>query len=186
MLDSELIDRIRDIFLHPRPHVSISSATALLGWSRREMADALAAGEITSMPAPGGQWICREELLAKAMELWPLETIEEALGLDADTALPAALRLADLRTRVPRYHLAMLIYLAARHGTSIRDVLIRSLDDLASLHAEELSAMVPGFAAAVAWPEGADAGAPFVKAFAWGGVAGKYLVSLGVTGRHYH
>jgi hypothetical protein len=167
MLDSELIDRIRDIFLHLGPHVSISSAAALLGWSRREMTDALADGEITAIPAPGGPWICREELLAKALELWPLETIEEALGADADTALPPALRLADLRTRIPRYHLTMLIYLAARHGTSISDVLIRGLDDLASLYADELSAAVPGFAAAMAWPEGAGAIAPFVKAFAW-------------------
>jgi hypothetical protein len=166
MLDSELIDRIRDIFLHPRPLVSLSSATALLGWSRREMTDALAAGEITSTPTPGSPSICRHELQAKAMELWPLETIEAALGPDAAAILPPALRLADLRTRIPRYHLAMLIYLAARHGTSIGDVLTRSLDDLASLHADELSAMVPGFAAAMAWPEGVDAGAPLVKTFA--------------------
>jgi hypothetical protein len=47
----------------------------------------------------------------------------------------------------------MLIYLAARHGTSISDVLICGLDGLASIHAEELSAAVPGFAAAMAWPE---------------------------------
>lgn len=172
MLDSELIDRIRDIFLHPRPHVSISSATALLGWSSLEMTDALAAGEITAITRPYGQWICRSELLAKALEVWPLETIEEALGPDAGTALPDALRLADLRTRIPRYHLAMLIYLAARHGTSIGDILIRGLDDLASLYAEELLAMVPGFAAAMAWPDSAGVTTPFVKAFAWRGAPG--------------
>ena len=44
MLEPTLIDRIRHIFLYPRPHVSISSATTLLGWSRAQMKDAIATG----------------------------------------------------------------------------------------------------------------------------------------------
>ena len=45
MLDQDLINRIRAIFLHQRPHVSISEATVLLGWSRGEMTQAIAAGD---------------------------------------------------------------------------------------------------------------------------------------------
>jgi hypothetical protein len=41
MLEPELISRIRHIFLHPGPHVSITQATRLLGWSRRQMSDAI-------------------------------------------------------------------------------------------------------------------------------------------------
>ncbi|MGH9418671.1 MAG: hypothetical protein ACRD3J_01760 [Thermoanaerobaculia bacterium] len=43
-LESAIIDRIRHIFLHPRPHVSISQATGLLGWTRRQMIEAIDAG----------------------------------------------------------------------------------------------------------------------------------------------
>lgn len=44
MLEPDLISRIRHIFLQPRPHVSIMQATGLLGWSRREMSEAIEAG----------------------------------------------------------------------------------------------------------------------------------------------
>jgi hypothetical protein len=50
MLELELINRIRDIFLHQRPRVSISAATALLGWSPNQMTEAIAAGEIELTP----------------------------------------------------------------------------------------------------------------------------------------
>lgn len=41
MLDPDLIERIRTIFLHDQPYVSIAEATALLGWSRNEMTVAI-------------------------------------------------------------------------------------------------------------------------------------------------
>src|SRR6266849_267771 len=103
MLEADLIDRIRHIFLHPRPHVSISQATALLGWSRREMGDAIAAGEVELMATPLGKWVWRKELIAKALEVWPLEIIEEALGVHADRVLPDAVRTKEVRARLPRY-----------------------------------------------------------------------------------
>jgi hypothetical protein len=46
MLDQDLINRIRTIFLHQRPHVSIAEATVLLGWSGGEMSRAIEAGEV--------------------------------------------------------------------------------------------------------------------------------------------
>jgi hypothetical protein len=92
-------------------------------------------------------------LMAKAVELWPREAIEEALGSDADRVLPHAVRLAELRAQVPRYHVAMLEYFAAQHRTTVSDVLTRELDGVASAHARELSAVVPGFGAALGWPD---------------------------------
>jgi hypothetical protein len=149
MLDPDLITRIRNIFLHPRPHVTVAAATALLGWSRAEMNAAVEGGEIVVIATDVDRWIWREELMAKAFGLWPAAIIEEALGSDAAAVLPAALRTAELRARLPRYQLAMLEYLAEREGTTVSDVLVRELEDVASGRAEELSAAIPGFGAAL-------------------------------------
>ena len=153
MLEPTVINSIRHIFLHPRPHVSISQATDLLGWTRTEMKEAIAAGEVLLMETPLGKWVWREELMAKALERWTREAIEEALGAEAEAVLPHAARLAELRARIPRYQLAMLEYLAEQQRTTVSDVLTRELEGVASEHAQELSAVVPGFGAAMAWPD---------------------------------
>jgi hypothetical protein len=41
MLEPDLISRIRRIFLQPRPHVGIMQAEGLLGWTRRQMSEAI-------------------------------------------------------------------------------------------------------------------------------------------------
>ena len=153
MLEPAVIHLIRHIFLHPRPHVSISQATDLLGWSRAQMTAAIAAGEISLMQTPLGKWFRREELMAKALETWTREAIEEALGAEAEAVLPNAVRLAELRARIPRYQLAMLEYFAGEQRTTVSDVLTRELEGVASEHADVLSTVVPGFATALAWPE---------------------------------
>jgi hypothetical protein len=154
MLDADVIDRIRHIFLHPRPHVSISQATALLGWTWRQMNEAIAAGDVELMTTPIGKWFWRHELMSKALEKWPLDVIEEALGDDADGVLPQAIRTKELRVRLPRHHVDMLEYWAEQGQTTVSGVVARELDGIASAHADELSAAIPGFADALAWPEG--------------------------------
>jgi hypothetical protein len=160
MLDSDTVNRIRHIFLHDRPHVSISQATALLGWARAGMTAAIAAGEVELMQTSLGKWVRREELMAKALEAWPLDVVEEALGPDAERVLPHALRTAELRVRLPRHHVAMLEYRAGQRRTTVSGVLARELDAIASADAEELSAVIPGFAAALAWPDAETAQLP--------------------------
>src|ERR1043165_5982181 len=81
---------------YQRPHVSISEATVFLGWSRTEMFAAIAAGEIEVTSTALGSWIWREELMTKALEVWPPDVIEDALGADADSVLPAGVRLAEV------------------------------------------------------------------------------------------
>jgi hypothetical protein len=154
MLDPDVIDRIRHIFLHPRPHLSIFQATLLLGWTRRQMDEAIASGDIELMTTPIGKWFWRHELMSKALETWPLDVIEEALGADADGVLPQAIRTKELRVRLPRHHVDMLEYRAEQGRTTVSGVLARELDGIASAHADELSAAIPGFAEALAWPEG--------------------------------
>jgi hypothetical protein len=148
MLEPELAERIRRIFLQPRPHVSIMTATRLLGWTSRQMTAAIGSGAIVLTSTPLGKWVWREDLVAKAFELWSHETIEEALGAEA-SILPAALRTRELRARLPGYHVDMLHYFAEQERTTVSHVLTRELDDLASANAEELSAAIPGFGVAL-------------------------------------
>jgi len=160
MLDHDLITRIRNIFLHQRPHVSIAEATVLLGWSRGEMSHAIAAGEVEVTATYVGKWLWREELMAKALEIWSWEVIEEALGADAAGELPEAARLIDLRVRLPRHQVAMLEHFAERERTTVSAVLARELDGVASAHSEELSGAIVGFADALAWPDPESAQLP--------------------------
>jgi hypothetical protein len=154
MLETDVIERIRHIFLHPRPHVSISQAMALLGWPRRQMSEAIEAGEVELWTTPVGKWFPRAEMMAKSLEVWPLHVIEEALGAEADGVLPQAIRTAELRVRLPRHHIDMLEYREDQQETTVSGVLARELDGIASAHIEELSSALPGFADAMAWPAG--------------------------------
>jgi hypothetical protein len=144
MLDPDVIDRIRRIFLNPRPHLSISQATLLLGWTSRQMNEAIDSGDVELMTTPLGKWFWRHELMSKALETWPLDVIEEALGADADGVLPRAIRTKELRVRLPRHHVDMLEYRAEQGRTTVSGVLARELDGIASAHADELSAAIPG------------------------------------------
>jgi len=156
MLNREIVNRIRHIFLHPRPHVSMTTAAALLGWSHLQMRKAIARGEIDVMTTPLATWVWREELMSKALELWNLDVIEAALGDDAAGVLPAAIRTCELRARVPRYQAAMLEHMAQQEATTVSAILTRELEDVASAHLEELSSAISGFAAALEWPAVSD------------------------------
>ena len=94
--------------------------------------------------------------MAKALELWSPEVIEEALGVDGVGVLPEAVRLIDLHVRLPRHQVAMLEHFAERDRTTVSGVLARELDGVASASSDELSWAVVGFADALAWPD-ADA-----------------------------
>ncbi len=76
--------------------------------------------------------------MAKALEVWPLHVIEEALGDGADGVLPQAIRCAELRVRLPRHHIDMLEYRADQQETTVSGVLARELDGVASAHIEEV------------------------------------------------
>jgi hypothetical protein len=128
-------------------------AAELLGMTLKVMKREIEDGTIVAVSTGLGQRVTREELIAAAMRMWEQTVIEEALGDAAATVLPEAIRLVELRARVPRYQREMLVYLARQHGTTVDEVLTRELEDVACAHSEELSAAVPGFAFALAWPE---------------------------------
>jgi hypothetical protein len=120
----------------------------ILGELRREVG----MGAIVAVPTSLGRRAAREELMAAAMQRWEQGVIEEALDDEAPHVLPEAIRLVELRARVPRYQRDMLQYFARQEGRSVDDVLTRNLEDMACANAEELRAALPGFGMALAWP----------------------------------
>jgi hypothetical protein len=98
---------------------------------------------------PLARWIPRSELMSKALETWPLDLIEDALGPRRLRILPEAICTAELRVRLPRHAIAMLEYRAGQHRTTIRGILIHDLDDVASTSADEYAAATLRFAAVI-------------------------------------
>jgi hypothetical protein len=155
MLDQTTLSRIRHIFFHPRPSFALMTAADLLGMTLKELRREIEDGSIVAVSTGLGQRVTREEMIAAAMRLGAQGVIEEALGDEAAAVLPDAIRLVELRARVPRYQREMLRYLAQRHGTTVDEVLTRELEDVACAYSQELAAAVPGFEIAVGWPESA-------------------------------
>jgi hypothetical protein len=141
---------IRRIFLTPRPNVALFTAADLLGTTLAELKRDIDDGVIVAVSTPLGPRMSKEELMAAAMRVWEQSAIETALGEDAAALLPEAIRLVELRARVPRYQRDVLRELARREGTSVDAVLARELEDVASAHAEELASVLPGLADALA------------------------------------
>ena len=150
-MDESTRSRIRHIFLSPRPNFALMTAAHLLGMTLKELKREIEDGKIVAVSTALGQRMTREELVAVAMETWEQSVIEAALGKDAAAVLPEAIRLVELRARVPRYQRDVLLALARREGTSVDAVLTRELEDVVSAHAEELTG-VPGLSMAMQWP----------------------------------
>jgi hypothetical protein len=142
---------IRQIFLNPRPHVAYMTAADRLGISFLELKAEIAEGTIVAVSTGVGMRVSKEEMIAAAMRTWPQAVIEEALGDDAARVMPEAVRLVELRARVPRYQKEMLQWLARRNQTSVDDVLTRELEDVVCTYAEELESDIPGFHEAMEW-----------------------------------
>jgi hypothetical protein len=115
------------------------------------MKAAIKGGEIAAATACSGKVIERDELAAQALQLWPVEPIEQALGAQAARVLPESVRTRPLRARLPRYQLAMLEYVAEKQHTTVSSLLALAVDDFATDHADELSSIIPGLAEALFW-----------------------------------
>jgi hypothetical protein len=156
MLEPALIQRIRGIFLHHEPRVTIADAARLLGWSRAEMDAAIRDGEIELVETCSGKRVELRELAAYALQQWPLTAIEEALGRDATLIVPPALRTRKLTVRLPRYQIGALQVLAGDGRESVDAMLTRMFEELTDLNQERLARLIPGLAEAMAWPEAGE------------------------------
>ena len=151
------VQKIRSLFLSPYPTYSIAEAADLLAMDCREVRGWIQSGELEGVKSDEGLAVPWSELVSFGMDFWSQEVVEEALGADAVEVIPELLRLVDLEVRIPRMQVVTLERLAARSGETVSSVLARELRDLVSVHSEWLSVQVPGFVAALAWPEGVAA-----------------------------
>lgn len=145
---------IRTLFLHPRPTYSITEVATILGMEWRDVRGWMESGELEGVDTDEGLVVPWAELVSFGMELWSQEIVEEALGGDVARAIPELVRLTELNVRIPRMEVVALERVAARERQTISAVLARELRDFVSVHSEWLSVEVPGFAAAMEWPEG--------------------------------
>jgi hypothetical protein len=158
-MDSRSTCRIRRLFLQPRLTYPLPAAARLLGKPRRELRQWVEAGELEAMDSADGPVVAWEELVSFGMELWSQEAVDAALGADTVRAIPELLQLAELEVRIPRLEIVALERVASREGRAVGALLARELLDFLSAHADFLSAEIPAFAAALAWPESAGAAA---------------------------
>jgi hypothetical protein len=144
---------IRRLFLEPKDTYSIRDAAEILSMPLRDVLGWMEVGELEGVDTPHGLILSWGELASFAMGFWSQESIEEALGADLADAIPEFLRLADLEVRIPRLQIIALERLAQRDGKSIDAVLARELLDTVSAHSEYLAKAIPGFSAALRWPQ---------------------------------
>jgi hypothetical protein len=144
---------IRALFLSPKPTYPIPEGASLLGVEIGELRRWMEVGEIEGVETDGGLAVSWAELVSFGMDFWSQEAVEEALGDGLGEAIPELLRLTELEVRIPRMQVVTLERLAAADGQTVSAVLARELRDLVSVHAQWLSAQVPGFAEALLWPE---------------------------------
>jgi hypothetical protein len=142
--------QIRELFLNSRPNYSPAAAAEAVGMSLEEVWGANAVGELEADENGDVPWA---ELVSFAMDFWDQAEVEAALGDDLANVLPELLQLAELEVRIPRLEIAALERIAIRDGRSVDAVLARELGDLVSAESSWLSREVPGFAAALSWPE---------------------------------
>jgi hypothetical protein len=142
--------RIRELFLHPRPSYSPVAAAEAVGMSVEEVWGANAVGELEADESGDVPWA---ELVSFAMDFWDQAEVEAALGAELPNVLPDLLQLADLEVRIPRLEIVALERMAVRDGRSVDAVLARELRDLVSAESAWLVSEIPGFAAALSWPE---------------------------------
>lgn len=143
---------IRRIFLDPKSVYSDAEAAEMLGMEPLDLKRRMESGEIEGVRNCCGVTVSREELISFAMDFWPQEMIEEALGDDVAYAIPELLRLARLEVRLPRFEIVAVERLAERDGKSVNAVLARELLDVVSANSGYLATQIRGFKRALHWP----------------------------------
>jgi len=156
MPHSSVLANIRAIFLHPMAHVTTRHAAALLGWSMTQLRIAITQGDLETETTCSGIRVPLAEVATIARDRWQPVLIERALGENAKDILPDVLRTRSVSLRLSKYLVATLHHLAVKEGVPVDVIAARQLDLLAVEHADELAAVVAGFAEATEWPTKQD------------------------------
>ena len=151
--DLSIVSKIRNLFLSPQQTYSAAEAAEATGMNLDDVRGWMEVGELEGIESAGEIVLPWDELVSFAMDFWEQADIEAALGPELAEALPDLLQLADLEVRIPRIEVITLEKLAARDGKSVDTVLARELRDVMSAQSEWLAKEIPGFAAALAWPQ---------------------------------
>jgi hypothetical protein len=93
------------------------------------------------------------EVASLAVEKWGLAAIAYVLGNRTDEALPQLVRPCAIVVSLPAFQVEMLVRLARRGRKSLDAFLSSHLLDLAGSIAETIEAELPGFTAAMRWPD---------------------------------
>jgi len=155
-------EAIRTIFLRRRPEYTTREAAQLL---RLTVGDFLALIERGVLDVQvrrkrkqlGGRrqaLVSWNELASAAMLRWTVMQIHDALGKDADRALPRLLHPVELKSvRLPRYQVELIERLARNAGVSVEEYVYTALlgIEAAQSHAE-IERVLPGFTEAVEFP----------------------------------
>jgi len=153
MFDPDITARIRTIFLHHESRVTIDEAARMLGWTTPKLNAAIRNGDIEPIDTCSGKMIALREVAIQALDLWSLNTVEDALGPDAKLIMPPALRTRKFTLRLPLYQIGALKVLAEDGRESVDTFLMRMFEELTDLNKERLSRLIPGLAEAIGWPE---------------------------------
>lgn len=146
--------RIRTIFLHRKHRYSLADVSRLTGIAAEKVVGGIEEGEYVASKKRGEYRFTWAELAHIAMGKWPLAIIHDALGLDAIRALPRLLLLQELRVYLPAYQVLMLHRLADRFSLDLDSYVADYLLDLASAEVMTLDREIPGFQAALRYPNG--------------------------------
>jgi len=150
---TETVTHIRHLFLDPKDTYTAAEAADILGIKPLQLKERMESGEVEGVRTCCGMTVAGKELISFAMDYWPQETIEEALGNDLAKRIPKLLRLADLHVRIPRFEILALERLAERDGRSVDTILASELLDVVSSESEYLAEKIPAFTAALRWPQ---------------------------------
>ena len=143
---------IRQVFLSPHDFYAPAEGAQLLGWTAEEMERAIAEGEVAVERDHSHDRIAWREIAVLLAMQYPQGEIENALGLAMASAIPEAVRLTNLRVRIPRYQMEMLAGLADREQISVDELMSRHLLDLAGAEVHWLRRRIRGFESAMRWP----------------------------------
>ncbi|HEV7240463.1 MAG TPA: hypothetical protein VGQ36_14585 [Thermoanaerobaculia bacterium] len=155
-------EAIRAIFLKRRPEYTTRDAAQLLrmtlgeflAWIETGVLDIEVRRKRRQLGGPRHALIPWKEVASAAMLRWTVVQIHDALGKDADGALPRLLWPVELKAvRLPAYQVRLLETLAQNSGVTVEEYVYTALlgVEAAASHAE-IESMLPGFTEAVQFP----------------------------------
>lgn len=157
-------EAIRAIFLRRRSEYTTREAAQLLRMTLGDFLALIKNGTLDvqmrrkrrQLGGPRHAMVTWKELASAAMLRWTVMEIHDALGKDADRALPRLLHPVELKSvRLPRYQVELIERLARNEGVSVEEFIYTALLGVESKESHaEIERVLPGFTEAVQFPNG--------------------------------